>query len=51
MSSYDDKRFLKNDGIKTLSHGHYSIKLNNELKKYYKDWKLMLRILISNIYI
>ena len=37
LSSYDDKRHLNNNGIKTLAHGHYSIKLNNELKKYYID--------------
>jgi hypothetical protein len=33
LSNFDDKRFILNDGITTLAHGHYKIKEIENCKK------------------
>ena len=30
-SSYDDKRYLVDDGVQSLAYGHYSLEKNNKL--------------------
>ena len=30
LSSYDDKRYLLDDGVQSLAYGHYSLEKNNK---------------------
>ena len=48
VSCFDDKRFLLNDGIQSLSYGHVNIMQNNNMNTEMSDIKLKLKNHLKN---